>query len=71
MKITNVRIRELEGTMEHPGTFWEERLRMPMDIYPEFKMKGAEIGVSHLPTFPAPAGNMPPPSVCLLTRLLW
>lgn len=43
MKITNVRIRELEGTMEYPGTFWEERLRMPIDIYPEFKMRGVEI----------------------------
>jgi L-alanine-DL-glutamate epimerase-like enolase superfamily enzyme len=43
LKITNVRVRELEGTMEYPGTFWEERLRMPNDIYPYFKEKGVEI----------------------------
>ena len=43
MKITNVRIRELEGTMEYPGIFWEERLRMPNDIYPDFKEMGVEI----------------------------
>ena len=43
MKITDVRIRELQGTMEYPGAFWEERLRMPNDIYPDFKKQGAEI----------------------------
>jgi len=32
MKITDIRIREFIGTMEYPGTFWEERLRMPNDI---------------------------------------
>ena len=37
MKITNVRLRKLEGTLEYPGTFWEERLRRPTDIYPRFK----------------------------------
>ncbi|HEY83338.1 MAG TPA: mandelate racemase/muconate lactonizing protein [Dehalococcoidia bacterium] len=39
MKITNLRLRELEGTIHYPGTFWEERLRMPTDIYPEFKAR--------------------------------
>jgi L-alanine-DL-glutamate epimerase-like enolase superfamily enzyme len=43
MKITNVRIRQLEGTMKYPGTFWEERLRMPNDIYPNFKKRGVEM----------------------------
>ncbi|MBW1804239.1 MAG: mandelate racemase/muconate lactonizing protein, partial [Deltaproteobacteria bacterium] len=43
MKITNVRIRELQGTMAYPGIFWEERLRMPTDIYPHFRKRGAEM----------------------------
>jgi len=37
MKITNMRLRELTGTLEHPGgPFWEERLIRPVDIYPEY-----------------------------------
>lgn len=37
MKITNVRLRELTGTLKHPdGPFWEERLIRPVDIYPEY-----------------------------------
>lgn len=37
MKITNVRLRELTGTVSHPdGPFWEERLIRPVDVYPEF-----------------------------------
>lgn len=37
MKITNVRLRELAGILEHPeGPFWEERLIRPVDVYPEF-----------------------------------
>jgi len=43
MKITNVRLRQLEGTMKYPGTFWEERLRRPIDIYPRFKAQGADV----------------------------
>ncbi len=44
MKITNVRLRELTGTIDHPeGPYWEERLIRPVDIYPEFHaMSGAE-----------------------------
>ena len=42
MKITAVRVFELCGTMEHEGTFWEERLVRPVDIYPEFKARGAQ-----------------------------
>ncbi|CAN5611732.1 L-lyxonate dehydratase [soil metagenome] len=44
MKITNVRLRELSGTIEHPdGPYWEERLIRPVDVYPEFHaMSGAE-----------------------------
>jgi L-alanine-DL-glutamate epimerase-like enolase superfamily enzyme len=37
LKITNVRLRELTGTITHPeGPFWEERLIRPVDIYPEY-----------------------------------
>ena len=41
MKITAVRLFEVQGVMEHPGTFWEERLVRPVDIYPEHKEEGA------------------------------
>ena len=40
MKITAVRLVELQGTMEHQGEFWEERLTRPIDIYPEHKTEG-------------------------------
>jgi L-alanine-DL-glutamate epimerase-like enolase superfamily enzyme len=53
MKISNLRIRELEGIMEYPGTFWEERLRMPTDIYPEYREMGPELMAKH----PIPLGD--------------
>ncbi|MDP9375191.1 MAG: mandelate racemase/muconate lactonizing protein [Chloroflexota bacterium] len=37
MKITAVKLRQLTGTLEHEGDFWEERLIRPIDIYPEHK----------------------------------
>lgn len=37
MKIAEVRVVRVEGTMEHEGDFWEERLIRPIDIYPEHK----------------------------------
>ncbi len=46
MKITDLRIRELEGIMEHPDPFWEERLVRPVDIYPEFRQQGADYSTS-------------------------
>jgi len=39
MKITNVRMRQIQGVMTYPGTLMEDRQRYPMDIYPEFKDK--------------------------------
>lgn len=37
MRITEVKLRELTGTIRHPeGPFWEERLIRPVDVYPEF-----------------------------------
>jgi L-alanine-DL-glutamate epimerase-like enolase superfamily enzyme len=40
MKITEVRLFQVRGTMEFPGEFWEERLIRPIDIYPEHKAEG-------------------------------
>jgi len=40
MHITNIRYRDLVGTMEFPGVFWEERLARPIDVYPEFRIQG-------------------------------
>ena len=37
MKITNLHLRKLTGTMETDGQFWEERLARPIDIYPEYR----------------------------------
>ena len=37
MKITNLRLRELIGTLHHEGEFWEERLIRPIDVYPEHR----------------------------------
>lgn len=41
MKITGVRLIQLEGILEHEGAFWEERLVRPIDIYPEHRAEGA------------------------------
>jgi len=40
MKITDVKLVHLRGTMEFPGEFWEERLIRPIDVYPEHKAEG-------------------------------
>ena len=40
MKITDVRLFQLRGTMEFPGEFWEERLIRPIDVYPEHRDEG-------------------------------
>jgi L-alanine-DL-glutamate epimerase-like enolase superfamily enzyme len=37
VKITNVRLRQLRGSMKFDGEFWEERLVRPIDIYPEHR----------------------------------
>jgi L-alanine-DL-glutamate epimerase-like enolase superfamily enzyme len=42
VKITAVRLFEVEGVMEYEGVFWEERLVRPVDIYPEHKAQGAQ-----------------------------
>ncbi|HEY3062879.1 MAG TPA: enolase C-terminal domain-like protein [Chloroflexota bacterium] len=40
MKIAEVRLRQVAGTMEFPGEFWEERLIRPVDLYPRFRAQG-------------------------------
>ncbi len=40
MKITRLRLRELTGSFELDGPFWEERLIRPIDVYPEFRAQG-------------------------------
>lgn len=42
MKITNVRLRKLEGTMPSPPPVREERFRRPTDIYPQMKEQRVE-----------------------------
>lgn len=37
MKITAVRLIALAGEMTFPGTFWEERLVRPLDLYPQHR----------------------------------
>ena len=37
MKIKNIKIRDLYGTINTEGNFWEERLVRPIDIYSEFR----------------------------------
>ncbi|MBX6771885.1 MAG: mandelate racemase/muconate lactonizing protein [Chloroflexi bacterium] len=45
MKITAIRLFQLEGAMPFEGEFWEERLIRPIDVYPEHRAEGPQ----HLP----------------------
>ena len=38
MKIDKVAIRKLSGVMDTNERFWEERLVMPLDVYPDFRV---------------------------------
>ncbi|MGN6033716.1 MAG: enolase C-terminal domain-like protein [Thermomicrobiales bacterium] len=42
MKITDVKLHLVTGTMPVDGVFWEERLIQPVDIYPEYRARGAQ-----------------------------
>ena len=54
MKITNVRLLQLQGQMAFPGEFWEERLVRPLDLYPQHRndppgyLRKAEEGRYHM-----------------------
>ncbi|MBA3378726.1 MAG: mandelate racemase/muconate lactonizing protein [Chloroflexia bacterium] len=39
MKITDVRLHQVSGTLPFEGVFWEERLIQPIDVYPEYKAR--------------------------------
>ncbi len=40
MKVSEMRLIELEGILEGEGDFWEERLIRPIDLYPEHRAEG-------------------------------
>ncbi|HVU93455.1 MAG TPA: enolase C-terminal domain-like protein [Jatrophihabitans sp.] len=42
MKITDVRCVEYVGALDDAGPFWAERLRRPVDVYPEFAARGPQ-----------------------------
>ncbi len=39
MKITDVRLHQVAGTLPYEGVFWEERLIQPIDVYPEYRAR--------------------------------
>lgn len=50
MKITEVKIRRLTGTIKTEGRFWEERLVRPIDIYPDYRKQGPVEGGEQVDT---------------------
>ncbi|MBV9326943.1 MAG: mandelate racemase/muconate lactonizing protein [Chloroflexi bacterium] len=42
MRIEDVRLRYVSGRMPFDGTFWEERLIRPVDVYPEYGRRGPD-----------------------------
>jgi L-alanine-DL-glutamate epimerase-like enolase superfamily enzyme len=42
MRIADVRLRHVTGTLQFDGEFWEERLIRPVDLYPSFRAMGPE-----------------------------
>lgn len=40
MKVTAVRLLQLQGAMAFPEEFWEERLVRPLDLYPQHRQEG-------------------------------
>jgi len=42
MRIADVRLRYVRGRMPFDGTFWEDRLIRPVDVYPEYARQGPE-----------------------------
>jgi len=48
MRITDVKLRLLSGSMPVEAEFWEERLSRPLDVYPEHKAALARFGTTRL-----------------------
>ncbi|NLS00119.1 mandelate racemase/muconate lactonizing protein [Rhizobium sp. P38BS-XIX] len=44
MRISEVRLRQLQGTLPTEGDLWEERLVRPVDVYPEFRNRNDHEG---------------------------
>ena len=42
MKITDLKLRQVQGAMPYGGELWEERGGRPLDIYPDFRKVNAE-----------------------------
>jgi L-rhamnonate dehydratase len=40
MKVAELRLVRVRGTLEFAGEFWEERLGRPVDVYPEHRQEG-------------------------------
>jgi L-rhamnonate dehydratase len=40
VKITGIRLTEVQGRLEHEGRFWEERLVRPVDVYADQRAEG-------------------------------
>ncbi len=40
MRVTGLRLTEVQGRLEHDGVFWEERLVRPVDVYPDQRAEG-------------------------------
>ncbi len=62
MKITAVRLFQLQGTLEHEGDFWADRQARPIDIYPEDNVWEMR---SRRGKTPAGAEGMPLRSYCV------
>jgi L-alanine-DL-glutamate epimerase-like enolase superfamily enzyme len=43
MRIADVRLRHVTGSLHFDGDFWEERLIRPVDLYPTFRAMGPEV----------------------------
>jgi L-rhamnonate dehydratase len=48
MRIDKLAVRRLTGTMSVDGTFWEERLVRPIDVYPEYQREPWRTGGEQL-----------------------
>jgi L-rhamnonate dehydratase len=51
VKIAEVKVRRVHGTIETEGRFWEERLVRPIDIYPEYRKQGPTEGGEQIDDF--------------------
>ena len=48
MKITDIKLHQLQGDFEYNGNLWEERPGRPLDIYPQFRNQGVNDTIGKL-----------------------